>query len=65
MVGVFSDNKSQKQKKLMGWVQSPAVPAPAANSCNQKIFYFHSIPLRDKSWSKLVQQVGIEKGKLS
>lgn len=56
-VGVFCDNKSQKQKKLMGWAWSPAIPAPAADSCNRETSSFHSILLRDKSWSKLVQQV--------
>lgn len=45
MVEVFYGSKSQKQKKLTDSVQSPAIPAPAANSCNQKIVNFHSIPL--------------------
>lgn len=65
MVEVFYGSKSQKQKKLTDSVQSPAIPAPAANSCNQKIVNFHSIPLWGRFWSKLVLQVGIDDGRLS
>lgn len=43
MVEVFYGSKSQKQKKLTDAVLSPAIPVPAANSCNQKIVNFHSI----------------------
>lgn len=65
MVEVFYGSKSQKQKKLSGSEQSPAIPAPAANSCNQKIVSFHSIPLWGGLWSKLVLQVGTDDGRLS
>lgn len=57
------DNKTETEGTHEA--QSPAVPALIANSSKPKFFYFHSIPLRDKSWSKLVQQTDTENGKLS